>query len=660
MLFKTKNNIHSGFKFAILFVAIIIVIVSVNFLTPKVKTAISFPEQKTPLTETYDLWDVGIVDANNDQNLDIFTVNHSGRQNLLIGSSSGDWTDVLSEWGLDQDRDFPGLEDTDKEPLIDSPGLYIYRKNFDLYVRTFGIQDSNQLVKGTIKLSLPVTLKKQDNVEVKIEEDSLPSGATQTTVNFTAQNTGLMVLEGYAEIPHRVHLENNFPLEQVYLGIQKQQPQSEDFTLMWRDRHTMAWADFNGDGDQDIFIGRGGIRGKMKALPEKFTDELFVASNTKPLDFQDTATQLGLVKNACPVRQSAWVDINNDSRLDLYVVCGRIVQDPGQYPSQLYRQNAEGQFVDIAEEVGLDLPKSGHVWWLDSDDDGDMDLLTSQEENFLLYENQLNQSGKFELSLTEKLDSTITKFAVSDFDLDGDQDIYLVTKTLNRILINKDGIYVQEDPQLIGLPTQGLTANWVDYDNDGLVDLHVVPSGLYHQKPNHQFEETKLLNIEFPTFTTWDALSAWFDADNNGTRDLLLAYKQRPALFQENPPLKERILNQLLKRKTSRIWQSQFYLNRKQDNHWIELELIGSPGNPQAIGAKVEVRDAEKSQFQLVGSSENSHYSQGHYRLYFGLGKQEKPDLIRVRWPDGNVQEIQAVEGDRLLIIRKEVIGTST
>jgi hypothetical protein len=651
-----KKSLNTFIKLASLFMMIVILTLAVSFLVPHVRTALIFPEEKTPLTATYDLWDLGIVDANDDQHLDIFTLNHSGRQNLLLGSSSGDWTDVLSRWELDQDRNFPGLEDSDREPILDSPGLYIYRKNFDLYIRGHQTSDNNKPIQGTIKLSLPIAIKKQQNMDVNIQENSLASGATQTTVSFTDKNSGLLILEGFAEIPHQVHLNSDIPLNQVYIGMQKEHPASYDFTLMWRDRHTMAWADVNEDGYKDIFVGRGAVRGKMGILPEKFTDELFV-TRTNPFRFEDTAIPLGLVKEACPVRQSGWVDFNNDNRLDLYVVCGRIVKDPGQYPNQLYRQEKDGRFVNVAEKVGLDLPKSGHIWWLDINDDGDMDLVTSQEENFLVYDNDIDQTGQFKLSQTEKLESTITKFAVGDFDLDGDQDVYVVTETLNSILINNDGIYVQQSPESIGLPTEGLTANWVDYDNDGLLDLYVVPSGLYRQKPNHRFQETQLLDIQFLNFQTWDALSAWFDADNNGTRDLLLTYKQRPSLFQKTPSLKERILNQLLKENTSRIWQSKFYRNKKQGNHWIELELMGSPGNPQALGAKVEVVCSNQSQFQQVGHSENSHYSQGHYRLYFGLGQHERPDLIKVTWPDRTTQEIQSPLADRLFVIQKEVKG---
>ena len=69
-----------------------------------------FVEYPFPLAETHRLFDIGIVDVNGDDFLDVYTSNHHFRQVLLIGDAGGDFTDVLSEWGLDQSREFPLAE----------------------------------------------------------------------------------------------------------------------------------------------------------------------------------------------------------------------------------------------------------------------------------------------------------------------------------------------------------------------------------------------------------------------------------------------------------------------------------------------------------------------------------------------------------------------
>ena len=60
-------------------------------------------------------------------------------------------------------------------------------------------------------------------------------------------------------------------------------------------------------------------------------------------------------------------------------------------------------------------------------------------------------------------------------------------------------------------------------------------------------------------------------------------------------------------------------------------------------------------QFQQVGQSEGSHFSQGHYRLYFGLGQNDQIDMIEVAWPNGDIQTLEHIDSDRLLTIRQPV-----
>jgi hypothetical protein len=68
--------------------------------------------------------------------------------------------------------------------------------------------------------------------------------------------------------------------------------------------------------------------------------------------------------------------------------------------------------------------------------------------------------------------------------------------------------------------------------------------------------------------------------------------------------------------------------------HWLELDLTGPAGNEQAIGARAQVRCGSHRSFGFVGQSDDSRYSQGHYRLYFGLGGCAKQARVTVRWPD--------------------------
>ena len=102
-----------------------------------------FEEYGSTLKESHWIYDTGIVDANSDGLLDIFTTNHNWRQQLLLADDKGGYTDVLSQWGIDQSREFPGIEISTIQPVFDKPGLYIYWYNRHLYIRAHQLNDRN-------------------------------------------------------------------------------------------------------------------------------------------------------------------------------------------------------------------------------------------------------------------------------------------------------------------------------------------------------------------------------------------------------------------------------------------------------------------------------------------------------------------------------------
>jgi hypothetical protein len=60
-----------------------------------------------------------------------------------------------------------------------------------------------------------------------------------------------------------------------------------------------------------------------------------------------------------------------------------------------------------------------------------------------------------------------------------------------------------------------------------------------------------------------------------------------------------------------------------------------------------------------VGNNEGAFFSQGHYRLYFGLGQNERAKAVKIRWPDGSMQQLDNVPGDALLVIEQEAHADS-
>jgi len=207
----------------------------------------------------------------------------------------------------------------------------------------------------------------------------------------------------------------------------------------------------------------------------------------------------------------------------------------------------------------------------------------------------------------------------------------------STLILNLGGAFRLEDPGVFGLPSRAVTAAWVDADNDSLPDLHSVPDGLYRQSGGHRFKRTGIL-AGGPD----EAVAArclWFDADNDGNRDVLISVLPRES-------------------EVERVWSSRFLSNEGSGHHWLEVQVVGPPGNRDAIGARVVVELGDRRRLtDYVGLSEGSYYSQGHYRLYFGLGKTGRPKSVSVLWPDGAADIVEDPAPDRLMVCGRGLSG---
>jgi len=275
-----------------------------------------------------------------------------------------------------------------------------------------------------------------------------------------------------------------------------------------------AWADYDGDGDLDLFVG---FRGAPSRLYRQTAGR-----------FEEVAAAAGLAIDL-EVRAAAWGDYDGDGDPDLYIGFVDLTT-----PNRIYR-NDGGVFTDVAEALGIRLTGvSRQAVWVDYDGDGDLDLFAA----FRDVPNRLfRNDGERFTDVTEASGIGDPRRSVGavwwDFDQDGDLDLFVANQNGDdNGLFRNDGdgrftdVAVEMGVAASGRPPEdgGVGPSLADFDRDGDFDLYVAnygPSVLYRSTPGQAFVDVAPA-VGIPV-TTHVTTSAWGDLDGNGLPDLYLA-----------------------------------------------------------------------------------------------------------------------------------------
>ncbi len=555
------------------------------------------------------LFDIGVADPDRDGHQDIFTTNHKFRSVFLRNVRGRSFRDEINRMGLGPDPRFPGL-DLLRRPADDGPGIYIWPTDEPGDAGQLHISSTGLATSGRISLyTRGVKVRRAEDADVSVTFDA----DERPLVDFDVRPGGELVLasNGLADLPIQFSFPGTGPdaltPAQIKVGTEAVAPSGLQFQFKLRDRHGFAFADVAGDRDQDVFVTTGGLGGGIAS--KKFfglvADQLLVSAVA---GYADDIAMSGMSKGRCRGRSVSYADADGNGRLDLFSSC------EGDIP-RVFAQVFRGGFVQIPAP-----PAIGTAYrWAQLDRRG-ADLLVSTRRGLEVWR---SRHADWRRVQRLKGGGEADQIALGDYDNSGSLDVLVTGPRGVRLFANRRG-RLRPVPSRLGLPGHAAAASFVDYDNDGRLDVSLAPQGLY-RRHGHRFKRTGVLNMRRVGY----AIVEWMDYDNDGRRDPLIATSKR-----EFSP-------------SSHVIRKR---NVTRGGHWLEVELSGGGKNREAIGASASVRlRGGRKLTQWVGQNDDARHSQGHYRLYFGLGGARVIKRLVVHWPGGRETRLRKVGADRLL-----------
>ncbi|HXJ42829.1 MAG TPA: CRTAC1 family protein, partial [Bryobacteraceae bacterium] len=373
----------------------------------------------------------------------------------------------------------------------------------------------------------------------------------------------------------------------------------------------------------------------------------------------------------------AWVDVNNDGLLDLFVVnylqwdyateplCEyKGIPDycaPRSYkglPNQLFLNKGDGTFEDVSEAWGIraHVGKGMGAGMADYDLDGLPDIFVTNDAsyNFLFH----NTGPKFEevafqkgVALTED-GNFVSGMGLDfrDFDNDGYPDLAFVALAKQAFPLWKNAaghdfkeVTSASGMRALSMSMSGFGAGLYDFDNDGWKDLFVTRGDVLSRAlPGTAVDQQNTVFRNLGAGGRWEGLTsqagldagpslrhrglAFGDLDGDGRIDVVATALAGPA----------------------EVW-----MNRSPGaGHWLDIALEGTKSNRDGIGARVQVKTKSGTQYNHMTTSVG-YASSSHGPVHFGLGADDTAESVIIHWPSGIVQSLQDVTGDRVVAVKE-------
>ena len=423
-----------------------------------------------------------------------------------------------------------------------------------------------------------------------------------------------------------------------------------------------AFADYDNDGDPDLaLVGDGTDRLLQNDGTGNFVDV------TPTAGVAGDAANRGMSATWGDFDSDGLPDLYVTNYMECtgpWTTEGEIITNVGYHPDVLYRNEGDGTFRDVTG----DLPDSDRdaagftAAWLDVDDDNRLDLFVANDfvglspDHNRLWHN--DGAGADHWMFTDvSLESGAGLYmnamgvGIGDIDRDGDLDMALSNIAGNKLLRSEgDGKFVEEHGSGIERTNQGIdyvTVTWgtafYDLDLDGWEDLFMAAGNLPQgpevkvgEQPNMVFlnDGTGMRFLDVSALTGADDISeskgaAFADYDKDGDMDAFVVNQAgAPRLYRNITP--------------------------RGENHWLQVDPIGTVSNRDGCGALITaVVTGEPIMRQvLCGSGGSGSYHQR--QVHFGLGAATTVDRVEVLWPSGTRQVIDDIAVDQMLVVEEQ------
>lgn len=426
----------------------------------------------------------------------------------------------------------------------------------------------------------------------------------------------------------------------------------------------MVQADYDNDGDLDVYIMRGAWLGEYGRHPNS------LLRNEGNGTFVDVTFASGLGEEHYPSQTAAWADYDNDGDVDLYVGNEHMPNYTFIAPCQLFRNEGDGTFTDVSQMAGVEnFGFSKGVVWGDYDGDRFPDIYVSNlSGQNRLYHN--DGDGTFtDVAASVGVDSPRNSFPTWfwDFDNDGALDLFVpsylgMPPALGVLAASYLGLphgvethklyrgdgrggfeEVAEECHLTRLAFP-MGCNFGDLDNDGYLDFYLgtgypdfeglMPNVMYRNVDGTRFSDVTVAG-GFGHLQKGHAV-AFADFDQDGDQDV---FEQMGGGYAGDS------------------FSDALYENPGFGAHWLSIQLVGERSNRSAIGARIRIdlvdEDGPRTVYKHVNSG--GSFGSNPLRQTIGLGQALRVERLEVYWPTtDSTQTFADVEMDRILRIEED------